>query len=151
MKTLLLSIFAFALFMGCSGNATREYTAEQFRIQITRTECFGKCPAYTLSIAGDGSCALEGRKNVDNIGKFKRTISKELVAELAQGVEDCNFFSLEKEYTAQVTDLPTTVVSVKLDDNSKTIRDYYGAPEKLRRFESKLDSIRRLGGWTEAK
>lgn len=151
MKTLLLTIFAFALFAGCSGNATREFTAEQFHIQITRTECFGRCPAYTLSITGDGACTLEGRKNVDNIGKFKRTISKELVAELAQGVEDCNFFSLENEYTAQITDLPTTFISAKLYDNTKTIRDYHGAPEKLRRMEAKLDSIRRLDGWAEAK
>lgn len=151
MKTLFWALFAFATFAACSGNATRKFTAEQFRIQITRTECFGKCPAYTMSITGDGACTLEGRKNVEHIGKFKKTISKELVAELAQGVEDCNFFSLENEYTAKITDLPTTIISAKLNDNSKSIRDYYGAPEKLRRLEAKLDSIRRLDGWAEAK
>jgi hypothetical protein len=132
MKILLLVLASFVFIMSCTSNATREYTADNFRVELTRTECFGKCPSFTLSISGDGNCRFTGKKNVDKIGNFSLQISREKVAEIADAINACDFWSLDKEYTANITDLPTTYLSVKLDGRAKSIRDYYGAPESLR-------------------
>jgi len=40
-------------------------------ISISKSVCFGICPAYSAQIFKDGTLIYEGIKNVENIGKFK--------------------------------------------------------------------------------
>ena len=46
---------------------------------------------------------------------------------------------MEDKYTANVTDLPKTIVFIQKDKQKKKIVDYYGAPKKLKEFESLVD------------
>ena len=46
---------------------------------------------------------------------------------------------MEDKYTADITDLPKTIVFIKKDRKKKKIIDYYGAPKTLKEFESLVD------------
>ena len=41
------------------------------------------------------------------------------------------------EYTEKITDLPTTYIQIK----EKKIKDYYGAPKKLKDLEKLIEEI----------
>jgi len=45
------------------------------------------------------------------------------------------FLILKKEYTSNITDLPSTIVTFSINGQEKKIVDYYGAPDKLKELE----------------
>ena len=62
--------------------------------------------------------------------------------------EEAGFWDLNDEYTSQVTDLPTTWTTLVLGEKTKTIKDYYGAPEELKSLEALIEAIaEREEGW----
>ena len=48
-----------------------------------------------------------------------------------------DFQNLKNEYTDNITDLPTTYIMVQ----NKKIKDYYGAPKKLKELEKMINEI----------
>jgi hypothetical protein len=116
-------------------------------ITMERTRCFGTCPAYRLTINGRGEVVYEGRDFVKVSGTQRARIDPALVASLVQEAERIGFFELKDEYTARVTDLPTTFVEIRLGDRHKRIRDYYGAPASLRDLEKRIDEVAGAAKW----
>ena len=111
------------------------------RITMARTACFGVCPVYTVTMLGDGSVSYEGTAHVRVTGKHRWTIDPIAVLALARDIEKAGFFDLKDEYTAPVTDLPTTTVTLARGARSKTIKDYYGAPAALKEIEARIDAV----------
>ena len=103
----------------------------------------------TLTIYENGTVDYEGRNFVAVTGRQTSTIPQEDVRELVKHFYDIGYFSLEDEYAAQVTDLPTTTTSISIDGRFKKIVDYYGAPEKLRQLENKIDEIANSEVWVK--
>jgi Domain of unknown function (DUF6438)/Ankyrin repeat len=118
-------------------------------IQITlrRTTCFGECPDYTVSIDGHGNVTYEGRRFVRVTGKQVARIDRAAVQALLDEFERIEFFSLKDKYTARITDLPTTYVTLVLGDRSKTVEDYHGAPKALRDLERHIDEAAGVQRW----
>jgi|SRR3989344_4623724 len=110
-------------------------------ITLDRTQCFGTCPAYSLIIYGNGTVVYEGRAFVEVEGQKVYEISREDVKEIVDIFYEIDYFSLNDEYTESVTDLPTITTSITIDDETKQVIDYYGAPEKLKELEKKIDEI----------
>jgi hypothetical protein len=48
-----------------------------------------------------------------------------------------------------VTDLPTTLTTVKQGKNRKTVKDYYGGPKALREFEDLIDRVSHSATWVK--
>ena len=60
---------------GCTGNKTP--TPEELKdviITLERTECFGTCPVYRLTVHGDGRVVYEGIRFVEVEGTVKTSI-----------------------------------------------------------------------------
>jgi hypothetical protein len=117
---------------------------------MERTPCFGFCPDYSLTIFGNGTVIYEGRNFVETTGQKVTTISREDVRMLVNEFYEIDYFSLKDEYTDQVTDLPTTTTSIRIDGRFKQVVDYYGAPEHLRNLEDTIDDVTKSYVWIGA-
>jgi hypothetical protein len=119
-------------------------------IAMERTPCFGFCPDYSLTIFGNGTVIYEGRNFVETTGQKVNTISREDVRMLVNEFYEIDYFSLKDEYTDQVTDLPTTTTSIRIDGKFKQVVDYYGAPEQLKDLEDTIDDVAKSHVWIGA-
>ncbi len=144
-----ISIGLIIILISLSCSSEREIINDIKDVVITleRTVCFGTCPAYFLRIKGDGSVFYEGRDFVKVKGEVESTISREDLKKLVDAFYEIDYFSLEDEYTANVTDLPTTITSISIGDRSKRVVNYYGAPEKLIQLEKLIDSLTNSAHW----
>lgn len=133
---------------------------EDVVMTLERTVCYGTCPAYLLTIYGDGTVEYRGYENVLVEGLRIGEISREQVQALVETFQRIDFFSLQDAYECapvvingqklceEVTDLPSTYVSITIGDNVKRVLDYHGAPEKLRDLEALIDDVVYETRWT---
>lgn len=119
------------------------------RIVLERTPCFGDCPAYRLTLANDGSAIYEGRMFVEREGVFLGELSLEAFAMLAFATERIGFGSLRASYSAEVTDMPTTIVTVVHSTGLEVrVSDYaYQAPPEFWLLTEALDAAARRIDW----
>lgn len=110
-------------------------------ITMERTPCFGKCPAYKLTIFNTGKVNYEGFDFAPKQGKYNTTINKIQLDELKNNIKLINLFSLKDKYDASITDIPSCILYVQLDGKKKKILDRYKAPVALRNFEKLIDSM----------
>lgn len=106
-------------------------------ISLQRTACFGTCPIYKIEIYTDGSGIYTGTRFVKNIGVSKFQLSKTDVNKILEFANKIGFSKMKNEYSEPITDLPTTYITI----NRKTIKDYTGAPEELKKLEELIDQI----------
>ena len=135
-------------------------------IKLERTQCFGTCPVYSVTIDAEGNVSYEGKQYVRVEGPQTSRSSVEAVAAILAAAERLGFFELRDRYRAPITDLPTTFVTIRSGGRTKRVEDYYGAPEGLRKLEAQIDAVantrqwirvdpeylraRRASGWTPA-
>ena len=135
----ILMILVSALYVSCAGPKT--ITEEDLLIEMKRTPCYGLCPVYTARIAKNGKGLFEGVENVEKIGKFSFSLSRDELAELDRAFDNAAFYQLKNIYNADVSDLPTTYLTYNRDGRRKKIMDYYGAPDELRSLENRIESL----------
>jgi hypothetical protein len=114
-------------------------------ISLTRGACFGTCPIYRVTIHGDGSSIYDGERFVAVAGHREYQVPAASVAKLVADFEAANFFALEDEYRARVTDLPTYTLSITIGERSKTVVDYFGRqigmPQAVTDLEDETDLV----------
>ena len=146
-NAILLLFFIPMNIKSCDGEKGEKYTAPDALIEMSKTACFGKCPVYTISIDGKGNAVYTGKQNVDKIGEYKKTFSAEEVNALIDAFEKSNFWDYEDEYTEKVTDVPTTYISYTRGTKTKKIKDYFGAPDSLKKLENAVEALANAEGW----
>jgi hypothetical protein len=57
------------------------------------------------------------------------------------------FFNMKDEYSAFMSDLPTTFVTITREGRTKRIEDYFGAPDGLKELERQIDDAARTNRW----
>ncbi|MBX9850224.1 MAG: hypothetical protein K2X86_00525 [Cytophagaceae bacterium] len=110
-------------------------------IIMEKTECYGYCPVYSITIDGTGKVIYEGKKHVKKVGKFERQLSGKEISTIFSAFEHSDFFKLQNEYTAGVSDMPTVYVTFEHQGQKKKITDYYGAPESLKKLEELVEKV----------
>jgi hypothetical protein len=157
-KSIRVAIFALAAFAGSNGESTAasQGIPDDFVITLTRSTCFGECPAYSVTIDAKGNVTYVGKKFVRVAGRQTDRIPVARVAALAATVDRIRFFELDERYRfvrtpdgghISVTDLPTTFVDVTSAGRSKHVEDYLGAPESLKQLEKQIDETARTKRW----
>ena len=139
-------ILIFLIFLTCSrSNSIKKdelrYNNENPIISLRTTAGYGKNPVYEITIRGDGQVRYMGRRNVKKIGAFKLELSVQEIDDLVTAFKIAGFENLNDEYSARITDLPTTFISFKYNGKFKQIKDYYGAPAVLKDLEHKITSL----------
>jgi hypothetical protein len=121
---------------------------DDFLVKLERTACLGECPVYTVSIDAIGEVTYNGTKFVRVEGRQTDRISGARVQALLETAERIGFFDLNDQYRMNVTDLPTTFVTITRGGRSKRIEDYVGAPPGLKELERQIDETARTKRWT---
>ena len=124
-------------------------------ISLQRTPCFGSCPAYSISVDGDGNIHYFGEYFVPVLGDQFSRISSETVQQLLRAFERVDFFSLETTYiNTNATDMPSAIITLNVDGVAKRVEHYYGdqsAPKKLLDLENEIDRLLNTAQWTTAQ
>lgn len=141
-----------------ASNAGPQAIPDDFVITLTRSTCFGECPAYAVTIEAKGNVTYEGKKFVRVEGRQTDRVPVARVAALAATVERIRFFELDERYrfihtpdggAISIDDRPTTFVVVTSAGRSKQVEDYIGAPESLKQLEKQIDETARTKRWVK--
>ena len=81
-------------------------------IEMNTTPCFGACPEYDITINGNGLANYEGKAYAPREGKYTKQLSADETKVLFDAFSAANFFAFEDEYTSNISDFPTTYVSL---------------------------------------
>jgi hypothetical protein len=126
---------------------------KEVTITLERTECFGTCPAYGLTIYGNGSVIYEGKRFVRVQGIMRTTISEDKIEQLISEFLNIDYFSLKNSYEERnATDMPSAFTSLTIAGDKKIVRHYHGdlsAPKELTELENKIDDIVNTTQWIE--
>jgi hypothetical protein len=121
------------------------------RITLSRSGCYGRCPAYEVEIHGDGTVFCDGKADVKTKGKRTGKISHASLVELVDVFRKADYFSLDDRYVSSVTDNPTYVSSISFDGMSKSVLDYVGRsvgmPPTVSDVEAAIDRLSGVYEW----
>ena len=161
-----LSLALFGPSMSCHGAGYSDRTVipqdipRDLKITLERTDCFGGCPVYKLTIIADGTVVFEGRRFVKQEGVTIKSVSQERLKQLMAEFDRVKFFSLEDDYSETrlscPTDQPSAITSIRINGKSKTINHYLGClepkvPKGLTELENKIDEIVNTAQWLTDK
>ena len=124
---------------------------EKLEVSLDRSSCFGRCPSYVVKVSGDGNVSFCGFTDVDKKGRATKRIDPNDVQSLYNKILAADFFNLRDEYFASVTDNPAYTVSVSVDGQTKTVRDYVGRedgmPESVKAIQDSIDEVTGTSEW----
>jgi hypothetical protein len=134
-------------------------------IRLFRSNCLGDCPVYEVTIDGAGNVVFStveapwgsrpdrfGR--VDGVllgGVHRARIDRAALDALIARFRQARFFGLRRDYTANVTDMPTFVLTFTTGGRSHTVSDYAGQeagmPPEVRALEDAVDEAAGTARW----
>ncbi len=125
-------------------------------IQFERTGCYGNCPAYKLTVYGDGRAEYEGKKDVKETGRKEGRIDVADIKRMVSEFDKAGFFAIdqftEKNCSCTLcTDMPTAITEIRIKGASHQVVHYYGcrcAPKALWELEQTIDKIASTEQWT---
>ncbi|MGY8932421.1 MAG: DUF6438 domain-containing protein [Flavobacteriales bacterium] len=134
----ILSVFFIFLIISCNtvSKSTKE-ELNQLTISLEKTACFGTCPVFKIKIFKNGKGIFEGKKFVKKPGLIDFKLSQKEIQKILVKAENIKFSKMLDEYSEKITDLPTTYIQIK----EKKIKDYFGAPKKLKDLETLIEEI----------
>jgi len=125
-------------------------------IRMERTHCYGSCPAYALTIHGDGRVEYVSKENKKAAPPKQATIAPSAVKALVAEFAHAKFLSLpdyllEKCTCRQCTDLPSAITEIAIRGETHRVKHDYGcgcAPKELFELESAIDKAANSEQWT---
>jgi hypothetical protein len=119
-------------------------------ITLERTQCYGSCPAYKVSISTKG-IVFEGYYHIRAKGISKDRVDPDQVRKLAQRFISADFYSMDDVYHQSVTDNPTYKLSISIDGHAKQVVDYVGyqvgMPVMITDLENAVDTLAHTERW----
>jgi hypothetical protein len=114
---------------------------------LERTACYGRCPAYVVSVYADGVVEFDGRQFTATQGLAKATLTADELAAVRRALDASGFASFKAAYAdTRTSDLPWATVQV----GRKSVRHYTGdesAPPALTELERALDVLLGTSRW----
>ena len=151
LRRALVGVFAAMALGACVGAAPAQTPEGPVEIRLNRTPCFGYCPDYTVTISGDGAVHYVGRRFVNVTGEQHAQISPAEVQALLARFDAIGFDDLQSEYRAEVTDLPTTTITLTRNGRTKSVLDYggpgAGMPRAVRELQAEIDRVAGTSRW----
>ncbi len=156
-----------ALSTSLAGQSSAEVFVDSM-ISLERSECFGTCPNYKVTIWGDGRLIYEGIKYVKTEGTITAKVATKQFQELMAAFRKAKYFKLRDSYayekdgcTAMVSDEFWAYTTIQINSRKKSIRHYMGCYEgsdkfnlelqRLTELENKIDEIIKIEQWIGTK
>lgn len=138
-------------------NSLSDADLKTLTITFERTGCYGNCPAYRVTIHGDGKVTYVGTNYVKTKGQREGRIDAAALRALLGEFGRAKFLSLPEDYSGknctcrQCTDMPAAITELKTANISHRVDHYYGcacAPKALFELESSIDKAVNAEQWT---
>jgi hypothetical protein len=146
----LLAVFGAVALASCAPVATSAVEG-LVMITLSRSVCFGFCPAYTVTISGDGEVRYVGERFVNVRGEQRATIPRADVERLLRRFDEIGFDNLRDEYRASITDVPTYTIVLERNGRRKGVVDYAGLsagmPRAVRDLQDEIDRVAGTDRW----
>jgi hypothetical protein len=111
-------------------------------IKLRRTTCYGPCPAYSISLYGDGRVEYRGDRYVSVRGIRKYRVERSAVVGLARRFFEKGFFNFCASYREPVTDQPTVETRIGVAGVTKIVSVYGdAAPEGLEDLDAQVENV----------
>jgi hypothetical protein len=125
-------------------------------IRLERTGCFGNCPAYTLTIHGDGRIEYSGKSYVKETGGHQGSMESEAIRSLVSDFAKARYWQLEEDYSGAKCngfcfDMASATTQLDINGMTHRVRHYYGCggvPRALFDLESAIDKAANSERWT---
>jgi hypothetical protein len=118
---------------------------EDLIVRLKRTPCYGKCPAYMLTVNAKGEVKFFGENFTETKGQAEGKIGEDKVKELIAEFRKAKFFELKDDYVTEncATDNPTVRTTLLMNGKVKKIEHDRGckAPQELTMLEDRIDEI----------
>ena len=119
---------------------------------LKKTPCYGKCPVFEAKIYNDGTAEYKGKMFVDRVGNYTARVDDVTLKSIKDTALEAGYFDFYNEYPTgdvQIADLPTTITSLRIGDQIKTITNKYQGPEELKNYEKFLSKLVDGLEWTK--
>lgn len=117
-------------------------------VKLSRSNCYGTCPAYEVTISENGDITWNGIDFVYSTGVSHSRIDVEAARSLIQQFRLPKFWELCGGYDASVTDSASTQIKVQIGGRSKTVWNYANsAPDWVETFEDSIDAAANTHVW----
>ena len=132
-------------------------------IGLERTECFGPCPVYRLSISGYGHVEFEGIKHVDAIGSRESRLPIDEVIGLINKFLEIHFLESPDEYRyvdyvwregEQLTRMQefvtcgsSTTLRLRMGEIDKEVLLYHNVPAEYTKLADTIDEVVGTNRW----
>lgn len=124
---------------------------DQMGFQHIRTNCYGPCPAYTVTVHGDGRVEYDGGSTAGLVGPLAYRIPVADVRALIARQAARDLWNAKDQYVALETDSSHNVLKITAGARSKTIHDYIGEqmsmPASVREAEDDIDAVAAVDRW----
>lgn len=136
--------------------ADRGFTWENATFRLTRTGCYGTCPAYELSVYPDGRVEYVGTAFVGACGRRVGQVARAGHARLARAFREANYLDsdlLLPSDAVEVTDMDTAVTLVEQGSKGRAISHYASeiSGPRLRSLEHLVDEVAGVSKWAKCE
>jgi hypothetical protein len=159
---LAVSLIAVKVASSSPGDESRDLSSlsndelQTITVRFERIGCYGTCPAYAVTIHGDGRVEYTGKNHVKDKGTQEGRIEAATIKTLVSKFAVTKFLSLPEEYSeAQCqrfcTDMATAITELEVSGTTHRVKHYYGcgsAPKALFDLESAIDELANTKQWT---
>jgi hypothetical protein len=123
-------------------------------IQLERTECYGNCPSYVITLRRDGTATYVGRSHVEKLGKYSGSVSGFDFGKLSWAIEKFDLWNLDpKTFESGTVDHPTTTLRIKKRNNETPtliMEDGLPGPIELWVVQNSIDLVASGITWNPA-
>lgn len=130
-----------------------EASPDETVMSLENTACHGTCPSYRLTVTGTGQVTFEGGRFVSFPGMVTESIDPALARHLIEQFRAARFFGLEDRYAAEISDGPSTILTLTRGGAAKQVADYYGSyvgmPQAVSTLQLSLIDVTRAERWID--
>lgn len=144
-------------------NLRKEIDPRQIVVTLERTQCFGSCPAYRVTLTGAGEVEYEGKALVKVTGVRRTTLPQEEVLKIVNELLRVRIFDAAPEYDSQdsinsndgnltlgsivVSDLSSIYLQLRIGTHAKRVRLYSNVPKELGAIPDLIDQVTNVEQW----
>lgn len=152
MKNIILFIPLLLGLFACKAKKVMTSTEDRVQVlELTKTPCFGECPAFTMKIYSDGYAELDAKLNLDRLGLLEKQLDEDTMKRLVKTCEKNEIFALKDKYEERIMDLPTTKLMVHVDGKTKNISGNYKFPDGFKNIVAALMEVVEADDWKMIK
>jgi len=142
---------------GADLNSLSDADLKTLTVRFERMGCYGNCPAYAITIHGDGQIEYAGKSQVKTTTAQKGQIDASKIRDIVSEFAKAKFFDFAEDYSSgehckrMCTDMASVVTELTVRGATHSVKHYYGcigAPKSLWELETAIDKLASTEQWT---